>query len=1328
MAEIATIFLSPFLEAFFSRMASGEFVDFFQQRKLSDKLLMKLKTTFLTLNAVLEDAEELQVTKPAVKEWLDKLKDAIYDAEQVLDEISTEALRSELDAQFQTTASKVRKSMFAFRNSFVQEIEPKIKEVLGRLEYLADQKNLIGLKEGIGGKSSERLPTTSLVEESDICGRGDDKEAIIKMLLSNDVCGNEMSVIAIVGMGGIGKTSLAQLVYNDNKVKDSFDHLAWVCVSEDFNVFKITKTILERVSSSTYDSKDLDLLQSELKEKLKGKKFLLVLDDVWNENYVQWEALCKPFKSGLQESKVIVTTRNDSVALVMRASALYQLKELAEEDCWSLFAKYAFHDGKSNAHGELEVIGRKIMEKCRGLPLAIKTIGALLRSKSDVEEWDKILKSELWDLPIDEMGILPALRLSYKYLSSNLKRCFAYCSIFPKDYDFKKDQLILLWMAEGFLHQPENKTMEEVGNEYFLTLESRSLFQKSSYKKSCFVMHNLVSDLAKSISGQFILRLEGDCPPKVVSNTRHLSYFSKQMFHSSKKFDTLHEAKRLRTFLHLSMFHLYWPCYCLTKKVVHDILPTLRCLRVLSLSNYGNITELLDSIGKFKYLRYLDLSCTNVERLPDSICQLYNLQTLILSYCRDLVGLPRDMWKLVNLRHLDIIGTSIKEMPIQLGRLKCLQTLTKFIIDEGSVLCIGELGKLTNLQGSLSISGLQNVESPTNAINARLGDKKYLEELELEWEYNNNFPESQKTVLDSLRPHRNLKSLIIRHYSGKLFSDWVGHSSFSNVASLRLQNCQYCNSLPPLGQLHSLQNLSIAGFDKVVTVGREFCGSGSSFVKPFAALKILRFERMAKWKEWISFGDENGSVAFPQLEKLYIDRCPNLTGGLPSYLPYLAKLEISVCPQLVAPLPRSPAIRELELRFCNEKLLNELPTGIQNLKIEGCHPLESFPKDGLPSTLKTLRIIWCRNLRSLPEGMIDSNSGLQKLVIDDCFLLMSLPKDGLPSTLKTLWISGCDSLVTLPEGMIDSNNNIQELVIRKCHSLVSFPKDGLPSTLKTLTIESCMKLDLPMHVDYTSVKELNLYKSKTLKSFPLDLFPKLYHVQFWECSNLISLTIPDNYEHDLVTLNIKISICPKFVSFPKGGLRASRLTSLLVLECESLRSLPENMHILLPSLEELEVSNCAKVESLPEGGLPSNLKSIKIISCGKLVASRMGWGLQYLPFLRDLSISGEFEDVESFPEAQLLPTSLTSLSIYSFLNLKSLDKKGLQHLYALENLYIYNCPNLKYMPEQGLPPSLLFLWIDYCPLLKIEWQSKKGKEWHKIAHVERKRMDREWIE
>jgi hypothetical protein len=392
MAEVAGIILPPFLELFFDRMASHEFVDFFRRRKLNDGLLMRLKMTLLSVNEVLEDAEGKQFTKPDVKEWLDELKDALNDAEDILDEIPTKDLRQKLDAEFGTIASKVRSPISASR--FVKKVERKIEELLKRLKFLVEQKENIGLRQV--GNSSERLPTTSFIEESSICGRDYDMEEIINLLLLDDTSGSEIGVIAIVGMGGIGKTTLAQLVYNDNRVKEHFDLKVWVCISDPFDVFIVMKTILEEVACSyaNADSKNLNQLQSQLKEMLTGKKFLLVLDDVWEKSYSKWEVLSNAFKSGAQGSKVIVTTRDHEVASVMFAS-VHRLMELPEEDSWLLFAKYAFHDGNFDAHPELEAIGRQIVEKCKGLPLAIKAIEALLRSKINVDGWDKVLRSEL---------------------------------------------------------------------------------------------------------------------------------------------------------------------------------------------------------------------------------------------------------------------------------------------------------------------------------------------------------------------------------------------------------------------------------------------------------------------------------------------------------------------------------------------------------------------------------------------------------------------------------------------------------------------------------------------------------------------------------------------------------------------------------------------------------------------------------------------------------------------------------------------------------------------------------------------------------------------
>jgi hypothetical protein len=268
-----------------------------------------------------------------------------------------------------------------------------------------------------------------------------------------------------------------------------------------------------------------------------------------------------------------------------------------------------------------------------------------------------------------------------------------------------------------------------------------------------------------------------------------------------------------------------------------------------------------------------------------------------------------------------------------------------------------------------------------------------------------------------------------------------------------------------------------------------------------------------------------------------------------------------------------------------------------------------------------------------------------------------------------------------------------------------------------------------MHQIVTSLKKLYLENSyDSLRSFPLDLFPNLCDIHIFRCGNLESLTISKQHELDLMILHMRIIDCPYFVSFPKGGLRASKLTLLWVWNCGQLRSLPDKMHVLLPSLEELHIVHCAEVESFPEGGLPSNLKSISIIDCDNLVAGRMGWGLQKLPFLKNLLICGETGEVESFPEVGLLPTNLTVLQIMNFPNMKSLDKKGLQHLASLKELRIYNCHILKYMPEEGLPASVSVLLISNCPLVKKQCHRKKGKEWRKISHVHLIMIDDELIE
>ena len=453
-------FLSATVESLLHKLASSEFTDYIKYSELNILKLTVFVTTLLTLRSVLHDAEQKQFFNPKIKQWMNELYDAISVSEDLLDEIGYDSLRCKVE-------NTPPESGFMF--------DDQMRIVCQRLQGFVRPIDALGLRPVSGWVSGSN--TSSVVNESVIIGREEDKERLMSMLVSGNDNDKKLGVVAILGDGGVGKSTLARLVYNDKKVDEHFDLKVWVCVTEDFDICRITKALLESVSSTiAYEGNDLDHVRVHLKGGLMRKRILFVLDGLWNDSYNDWHELIDPLVNGNCGSRVIITTRYERVAEVAHTYPIHKLEPLSDEHCWSLLSKYAFGSDDIK-YPILEAIGKKIAKKCGGLPIAAKTLGGLLSSKLDANEWTAILNSNIWNIPNN--NILPALLLSYLYLPSHLKRCSVYCSISPKGYPLEKKHLILLWMAEGFLeHSMVGKVEEEVGDDFFIELFSRSLIEQ----------------------------------------------------------------------------------------------------------------------------------------------------------------------------------------------------------------------------------------------------------------------------------------------------------------------------------------------------------------------------------------------------------------------------------------------------------------------------------------------------------------------------------------------------------------------------------------------------------------------------------------------------------------------------------------------------------------------------------------------------------------------------------------------------------------------------------------------------------------------------------
>ncbi|KAH9665343.1 hypothetical protein KPL70_020310 [Citrus sinensis] len=873
------------------------------------KEVKRLVSNFQASQAFLADAEQRQVKEEAVRLWLDQLKDACYDMEDVLDEWITTRLKLQIEGvldDHESAPTLVSQKVcsflpaacfcFNFRAGLHRGIAIKIKELNECVDDIAKQRDMFGFNVSRSVGPSKRLETTSLVDESAVYGRDEEKNTLISKLLSESsekIRG--LHIISIVGMAGIGKTTLAQLAYNSDETRRHFNTKLWVCVSATFDEFTIAKSIVGSLGGSVGNFVEFQSLMLHISKCIVGKKFFLVLDDVWTEDYYKWEPLFHCLKNGLHGSKILITTRKETVARVMKSTDIIMVREFTEDVSWSLFCHIAFFGRSPPEREHLEEIGRDIVRKCNGLPLAIKTVGMLLRSRNTIDEWQMIFESELWV----EMGPFAPLLLSYNDLPSTVKSCFLYCAIFPKDFQINKDKLIKLWMAQGYLGKRESEEeMEIIGEEYFDLLAMQSLFQdfeKDDNGKilSC-KMHGIVHDFAQYLAKNESLTMEANDGLQATNisygyKLRHLML----ALNKAVSFPvSICGAKRVR-----SLLIQYGVTNCSSiSEVLPKIFNELTSLRALDLSGQfwweKVIITIPEGIERLILLRYLNLSSLKMKELPEKLCELINLQTLELSWCTNLRKLPEGMEKLIRLRHLVNVETSLSYIPRGIERLTSLRTLSEFVVSgDGKACTLASLKNLNHLQGSLSVKNLGSVTDFSVVKEANLQNKRKIIRLYLNFENDaeelrmNKDDESRmftdERVLEALQPPPNLEFLEIRGYKGNAsYLDCI--MSLSVLRTLNLHGCTNLDHLPPLGKLSSLESLSISSM-RSVRVGNELLGirsidaSSSSSDIVFPKLKSLKFVNMEEWEDW-----DCGTI-MPCLRFLSLVHCPKLK-ALPGHI------------------------------------------------------------------------------------------------------------------------------------------------------------------------------------------------------------------------------------------------------------------------------------------------------------------------------------------------------------------------------------------------------------------------------------------------------------
>ncbi|VAI40915.1 unnamed protein product [Triticum turgidum subsp. durum] len=1148
----------------------------------------------------------------------------------------------------------------------------KIKSVLQDMQTHCDSvSDLLGnIPSNSMAVALHRPQIGSTIIQDTLYGRTDIFEETVNRIIS---CKHHVSVLPIVGPGGIGKTAFVQHLYNDARTKKHFHVQVWVCVSTDFDVLKLTREILgcipateeERNSGVANETTNLDQLQKSIAQRLKSKRFLIVLDDIWKCDGVdQWETLLAPFTKGeTKGSMLLVTTRFPKLAQMMETVDPLELRGLEPNDFFTFFEACIFgeHDKPEEYQYELAGIAQKIANKLKGSPLAAKTVGRLLQKELSQEHWNGVLEKHEWLKQQNNDDIMQSLKISYDCLPFDLKKCFSYFGLFPEDHRFTSSEINHFSVAIGFIdsnHKADRNYLEELVDNGFLMKEF------NYWGDRFYVMHDLMHELSKSVSAQECLNISGldfrvDAIPQSV---RHLSINIEDKYDANfeEEMCKLRERIDIANLRTLMIFRGYQEERI--AKSLKDSFKEINSLRVLFIA-VNNPESFPHRFSKLIHLQYLKIGSSSFfndweMRLPSTLSRFYHLKFLDLDGWRGCSDLPEDFSHLENLH--DFHARSELHSNIRnVGKMKHLQELKEFHVRNGSMgFELSELGALTELEGGLVICGLEHVANTEEATAAKLKLKKNLKELGLLW--GRDGPTTDADILGALQPHSNLRALKIANHGGIVGPSWLCLDIWlTSLETLTLMGLSW-STLPPFAKLPNLKGLKLMNISGMHQFGLR-CGGAPG--KCSMRLKTIEFHEMPELVEWAA---EPNCHSFPSIEEIICIHCPNLC-----VMPFseasctnLRRLRVCGCPKMSLPsMPHTSTLTSLDvgrgdsetLSYDGKKLVVSGYGGalashnldkVEDMTVGRCDDLFPEELDG--------GIVF-RSVKSLKldaSHLTIRKSSSSKVL--NCF-----------PALSVLEIVGGNEECAM---QFPSSSSLQKLTFWDCKRLVLVPVEkenggGIQednSLLQSLTIYECRKL--------FSKWPMGMGESETICPFPASL----RELVVWEESSIKSMAVLSNLT-SLTTLRLRD--CCNLTVDGFNPLIAVNLIELEVLGCKTLAA---------DMLSEV-ASQRAKL--LPAGYI-SRLEELKVSNiCGLLVApicNLLAPALHTLEFMEDERMESLTEEQE---KALQLLTSLQKLSFLYCVALQSLPQ-GLHRLSSLKELCVFDCQKIRSMPKEGLPVSL----------------------------------------